>query len=79
MLSYHPIEAEKPCEQHREEYRVHRLFPDTISLNMKAASFEYNNGFKNPKAGFPRANLAELISENIPAITGDDADVPEAW
>ena len=72
------MEALNPCEQQREEYLVHRLFPDTMSLKITAACFEYKKGFRNPITGFPPANRAELINENIPAITGDEAEVPEA-
>ena len=46
-----------------------------ISLVNKL-EYLYKVGFIHPREPFPTLFLAALILENIPAIAGEDADVP---
>ena len=72
----HPGAALKPSLQHSVD-ALQLFFPFVISF-MKIVEFAYKAGLINPIAGPPPRNLAALISDNMPATTGADTEVPPA-
>ena len=72
----HPGAALKPSLQHRVD-ALQLFFPVVISF-MKTFGFAYKAGLIKPIAGPPPRNLAALMSDSMPATTGDDTEVPPA-